>query len=259
MSLSGSTAVITGGANGIGFATAEELLKNGVSKILLLDLTTDLDPTQYAQLKAYNPTASVFYAQCDVTKKPQLEKTLRQDAVQWLGSIDILVNSAGVFECEPARCIGTNLIGLIDCTLIAIDLMTKEKAGNGGFIVNMSSIAGLEPYPVAAVYAASKFGVTGFTRSLGTELMYNQTGVKFAVICPSATDTNLLKTAGDNAFTFPWMEATARKLLKKFTVQKPSAVAECIVKVITEGETGSIWISEAGTMRQIKCDTNKYI
>ncbi|XP_058459170.1 alcohol dehydrogenase 2-like [Malaya genurostris] len=259
MSLSNKTAVVTGGANGIGFATAEELLKNGVSKILLLDLTTGLDAAQQAQLKTCYPKASVYYAQCDVTKKPQLEKALRQDAIQWLGGIDILVNSAGVFECEPARCIGVNLIGLIDCSLIAVDLMTKEKSGKGGFIVNISSIAGLEPYPVAAAYTASKHGVTGFTRSLGSDLMYNQTGVKFAAICPSATDTNILKAAGASTFTFPWMEPAAHEMLKKYTIQPPSAVGKCVVKVILGGETGSIWYSANNTISRVKYDANKYI
>ena len=51
--------------------------------------------------------------------------------------------------------------------MIVVDLMSKKKSGNGGFIVNISSVAGLDSCPYAAVYAASKHGIIGFTRSLG--------------------------------------------------------------------------------------------
>ncbi|XP_053686638.1 alcohol dehydrogenase 1-like [Sabethes cyaneus] len=241
MPLKNKTAVITGGASGIGFATAEELLKNGVSKILLIDLNDSL--AQKAQLLTCNREAEIFYAQCDVSNKLQLEKTLRQDAVQWLGSIDILVNSAGVLEGDPTHCIGVNLIGLIECTFIAVDLMSKENSGNGGAIVNISSTAGLEAYPIASVYTASKFGVTGFTRSLGTDLMYNQTGVKVVAVCPGATDTRMMRESGNRMCTFPWMMPVARELLEKFNLQQPSAVGRCVVKAITEGGPGSIWIA----------------
>ncbi|XP_053695427.1 alcohol dehydrogenase 2-like [Sabethes cyaneus] len=253
------TAVITGAASGIGFATAEEFLKSGVSKVLLLDIAADLSPTQYAQLKTCNPKADVSYRQCDVTNKQLVEKIFRQDAMKLLGSIDILVNSAGIFECEPAKCVGINLIGLMDCTLIAMDLMTKEKNGKGGFIVNISSIGGLEPYPVAAVYTGTKFGVTGFTRALGTELVYNKTGIKLAAICPSATKTNIRIAAGRRSSTFPWMKEAAEELIKKYPVQQASAVGKCIVKVIAEGETGSAWYSAVDTITQVKFEPNKYV
>ncbi|XP_058832017.1 alcohol dehydrogenase 2-like [Topomyia yanbarensis] len=251
MLLSNKTAVITGGASGIGLATAEELLKCGVSKILLLDLGTTLNSAQETHLKAHNPNATVFYAQCDVTNKTRLETILRQDAIQWLGSIDILVNSAGIFDNDPARCIGTNLIGLVDCTFIAVDLMSKTKSGNGGVVVNISSIAGLEPSPLCAVYGASKFGVTGFTRCLGSEALYNETGVKVVAICPGATNTNILNAA--------LSDAAALKMLEKMTVQEPSVVAKCVVKVITEGETGSVWVASDNKIAQVHFEANKFL
>ncbi|XP_055533896.1 alcohol dehydrogenase 2-like isoform X2 [Wyeomyia smithii] len=230
----------------------------GYQKILLIDLNESLNPDLKAQLNACNQNAEIFYAQCDVSNKLQLEKILRQDAIQWLGSIDILVNSAGVLEGSAAHCIGVNLIGLIECTFITIDLMTKEKSGTGGFIVNISSIAGLEPYPIAVVYTASKFGVTGFTRSLGTDLLYNRTGVKLAVVCPGATETKMIQEAGDHMCTYPWMMPAARELLAKFTMQQPSAVGKCVVKAITEGETGSIWVASEDKIIPIQTEQCKF-
>ncbi|XP_058459169.1 alcohol dehydrogenase-like [Malaya genurostris] len=252
MSLSNKSAVITGGANGIGFATAEELLKAGVSKILILDLGISLDTAQQTQLKSCNPNATILYSECDVSNKAQLEKVLCQDAVQWLGSIDILVNSAGVFDRDPARCIGINLIGLIDCTTIMFDLMAKNKSGNGGVVINIASVAGLEPSQVCAVYGASKFGVIGFTRCLGqSEQLWKDAGVKVAAVCPGATRTNMIKLATK--------DAAAVKLMETMTVQEPSVVGKCVIKAILEGDPGSVWVASENKISQIHFEPNKFI
>lgn len=141
-------------------------------------------------MQSCNPRASIFYSKCDVTNKSNLAKAFHQDAVKCLGSIDILVNSAGILnESDPAGCVAVNLVssskqnlhqkisyfqiktGLIDCTLTAMKLMSTNNNGNGGIVVNISSIAGLEPLPFCVTYCATKFGIVGFTRSMGVRLL----------------------------------------------------------------------------------------
>ncbi|XP_053692284.1 alcohol dehydrogenase 2-like [Sabethes cyaneus] len=252
-------AVITGAAKGIGFATAKELLKNGVSKVLLLDIQPGLTLMQCAQLKACNSEADVFYVQCDVSDKQQLDTALRRDALNLLGSFDILVNSAGVWESCPTKSIDVNLIGSMHCTLLAIDLMDRQKSGTGGFIVNVSD-------PEAAVYTEKTFGVIGFTRTLGTELLYHKKGIKLAVISPCGARTNILKAFGGSSRPHRRMKELFEELMVKFADRQPRAIGKSIVKVITEKETGSVWLSAPDTendagywIAEVKFELNKNV
>lgn len=253
------SAVITGGANGIGFSIAAEFLKNGVSRVLILDLGEVLDPAKKTELTACNANATIFYAQCDITNMPQLEKVLRDDAIRMMGSIDILVNCAGIFdESNPARCIATNLTALIDCSMIVIDLMTKEKAGRGGTIVNIASIAGLQGFSCGAIYSASKSGVISFTKSVGTDQVFELTGVKMMAVCPGATETGLYSSMSALNCSFPGLNQL-EQLMQRMVVQKPSAVGRAVVKIIQDGKPGSVWISDNDSIREVESDTNNLI
>ncbi|KXJ80459.1 hypothetical protein RP20_CCG024933 [Aedes albopictus] len=228
--LQGQSAVITGGARGIGFGIAEELLRSGVSKVLILDLGEHLEETKKMDLMTFNPKARVFYSQCDITDKQQLEKVLRKDAVQWLGSIDIVVNCAGVIdEFNPERCIGTNLTALINCSMIALDLMTKEKQGRGGTIVNISSVAGLQGVPCLAVYCASKSGVIGFTRSVGVEPVFQLTGVKMVAICPGATETGMYHDSTEIECSFPTLKTIIDEMVQTMPLQNQEENNTCCI------------------------------
>ncbi|XP_062544162.1 alcohol dehydrogenase 2-like [Armigeres subalbatus] len=260
VSLQGQKAVITGGARGIGFATAAELLKNGVSRILIIDLVDKIDPVKLTELTACNPKAEITYNKCDITDKKQLELVLRYDAMQRFGSIDILVNCAGVIdEADPARCIATNLTALINCSMITLDLMTKEKDGPGGTIVNISSVAGLEGAPCCAVYCASKSGVIGFTRSVGMDSVFELTGVKMVAICPGATETDMYKSSSEISCSFPALKPYFDELVNKLPVQKPSSVGKAVVKIIVDGKPGAIWISANDEIKEVDCKPNAYI
>ncbi|EDS28982.1 alcohol dehydrogenase 2 [Culex quinquefasciatus] len=257
MLLEGKTAIITGGASGIGFATAEELLKNG--KILILDLCDSLSEEQESQLQSCNPKSSIFYSKCDVTNKSNVEKAFRQDAVKWLGSIDILVNSAGILnESDPAGCVAVNLTGLIDCTLTAMELMSRNNNGNGGIVVNISSIAGLEPLPFCVTYSATKFGIIGFTRSMGQQIIYNKTGVKVMAICPGATETAIYNNAEVSILSFPWMSEYIDQLILAYKTQKPEVVGKAVVKIITEGNNGSVWVVSEDLINPVTFKSNKF-
>ncbi|XP_055610290.1 alcohol dehydrogenase-like [Uranotaenia lowii] len=243
MALSGKTAIITGGARGIGFATAEELLKSGVEKVLILDVGQSLDPARENTLKLINAQASIFYSQCDITDKSALEGIFRKND---LGRLDILVNCAGVLcEHDVARAVAVNLTGLIDCTMLAFDVMGKHKSGSGGAVVNIASIAGFEPMDLCAVYSATKSGVIGFTRAMGSKDVFEHTGIKVVAICPGGTDTDMVMSKGECAIkvTFPWLEAKQIALLEQIPLQKPSAVGKAVVQAVLTAQPGSIWIS----------------
>lgn len=99
-----------------------------------------------------------------------MEETFKKIATNF-GQIDILVNSAGIFkDSDIETTLNVNLKGFIESSLLGLSLMTKEGEGNGGFIVNIPSVTGLNPTYVFPIYSATKFGVTAFTRSMGVNI-----------------------------------------------------------------------------------------
>ncbi|XP_039429106.2 alcohol dehydrogenase 2-like [Culex pipiens pallens] len=123
-----------------------------------------------------------------------------------------------------------------------MELMSRNKNGNGGIVVNISSIAGLEPLPFCVTYSATKFGIVGFTRSMGQQIIYNKTGVKVMAICPGATETAIYNNAGISILSFPWMSEYIEQLILAYKTQQPEVVGKAVVKIITEGNNGSVWV-----------------
>ncbi|XP_055623618.1 alcohol dehydrogenase 1-like [Toxorhynchites rutilus septentrionalis] len=251
MALKHKTAVVLGGHGGIGTEIGKHLLKNGISKLFILDIVPILDSEKRAEMQACNIDAIIFYEQCDITKKEQMSKLLRSKVVEKLNFIDVFVNSAGIVnEQNPEAVVAINLVGAINSSLIALDLMSLDNSGLGGYIINVASIAGLEPFPYCSVYTATKHGIVGFTRSLGIDTVLVKTGVKFITICPGATETSLFQKSR-NVYLFPWMEEPGRKLMRQIPLQNPGIVGECVIRALVEGETGSVWICVGGRIERV--------
>jgi len=180
-------AVVTGGAQGIGRAIAERLLRGGAT-VWLWDRDAALAQATAAELSAIGPASA---AAVDVTDLAQVEAAAT--AIPG-GRIDILVNNAGIsgpnartWEYPPqdwARVLAVNLTGAFNCCRAVAPLM---MARNYGRIVNIASVAGKEGNPGACAYSASKAGVIALTKSLGKELA----GHDIAVNCvtPAAART----------------------------------------------------------------------
>ncbi len=186
----GRSAIVTGGASGIGLCAAERILAEG-GKVSIWDQN---QPRIDALLAKLGPKASGVAL--DIADYAAVEKAaLRSEAT--LGKIDILICSAGIAGLneqvvnypidEWRRVIEINLTGLFYCNRAIAPLMLKNGYGR---IVNVSSIAGKEGNPTASAYSASKAGVIGFTKSLGKELA--KTGVVVNAITPATVDTPIL-------------------------------------------------------------------
>jgi 3-oxoacyl-[acyl-carrier protein] reductase len=185
----GRTAVITGGASGLGLACAKRILEEG-GQVLLWDFNAaTLDEARKKLVKAHVITV-------DVSNFDQVAAAARQsnDA---LGKIDILINSAGItgstvpvtqFPVDNwLHVLDVNLNGLFYCCREIVPYMVQQHYGR---IINIASVAGKEGNPNASAYSASKAGVIGFTKSLGKELA--TTGVLVNSITPATFESPIL-------------------------------------------------------------------
>jgi 3-oxoacyl-[acyl-carrier protein] reductase len=190
MDLDGKTAVVTGGTKGIGRAIAESLVKAGVNVSLSARHERDIERAVAELNEAGRGRAAGFF--CDVRDDAQVKPFFAQ-TVEQFGGVDILVNNAGIgmfasvesMSPEDFRAvIETNVCGVFYCCHEAIPLM---KQRGGGYIVNVSSLAGTNAHPRMAAYNASKFGLNGFSEALMQEIRYDN--IKVSYIMPGSVNT----------------------------------------------------------------------
>jgi NAD(P)-dependent dehydrogenase (short-subunit alcohol dehydrogenase family) len=178
-------AVITGGAQGIGYAVAKRMIENGAT-VVIWDFDTDL-----AQASASKLGATALH--CDVSDWNSVQAAAQQTENQ-LGCIDVLVNSAGVAGANAVveeypieewnKIMSVNLNGTFHTNRAVIAGMKQRGYGR---IVNIASIAGKEGNPNASAYSASKAGVIALTKSLGKEAADFNIGVN--CVTPAAART----------------------------------------------------------------------
>ena len=191
MNLQGKTAIVTGGTKGIGRGIAEALIREGVSVCISARHQDDIDQA-VDQLNRLGGGRAIGFV-CDVRDYDQV-KALIDHAVNELGGLDILINNAGigtfrttVDETSPDEfraVIETNLFGVFYCCHEAIPQMKKR---GGGYIINISSLAGVNAHPRMAAYNASKFGLNGFSEALMQEVRHDN--IKVSYIMPGSVNT----------------------------------------------------------------------
>lgn len=191
MDLKDKVAVVTGAAQGLGRSFVEILLKNG-SKVALIDVNKSVGDELKSTLdQEYGRDRTEFYT-ADVTSEEGF-KGVVEKIIKTFGRIDILCNNAGIMnEKHWEKTIAINLGGVVRGTYLALEHMKKENGGNGGVIVNVSSMAGLGPLPIAPIYTATKHGVVGFSRAMAAVSKMANYGVRINILCPWFVKTSLL-------------------------------------------------------------------
>lgn len=191
MDLFGKTAVVTGGTKGIGRGIAEALVRKGVDVCISARNANEIEDTVKV-LNELGGGKTIGFA-CDVRDYEQVKSLFERTAARFAG-IDILVNNAGVGTFAPVEemspevfraILETNLAGVFYCCHEAIPLM---KQRGGGYIINISSLAGANPHPRMAAYNASKFGLNGFSEALMQEVRHD--GIKVSYIMPGSVNTS---------------------------------------------------------------------
>ncbi|HEY5010357.1 MAG TPA: SDR family NAD(P)-dependent oxidoreductase, partial [Acidimicrobiales bacterium] len=195
MELKGKTAVITGGASGIGLATAIQFSKAGAN-LVLGDIKDGPLETQVKELRSHG--ATVIGVHCDVAKESDVE-ALRDAALKEFGTAHVIFNNAGV---AGGSTIGTpkkvwdwvmsvNLDGVVNGMNAFIPLFLEQ---NEGHVVNTASEAGLVGVAGMGPYNASKFAVVGISESLFHELANTGKNVHVSVLCPNFVRTRIFES-----------------------------------------------------------------
>jgi len=189
--LDGKVALVTGASRGIGYAIAEALTAEG-AKVYICGRDAGYLKAALEKLRSGAPDR-VDGASADVSRYEDCRRIVHATAERF-GGLDILVNNAGVGVLKPIDQIsveewndtlGTNLSGVFYCCREAIPLMRKR---GGGYIFNISSLAGVNPFPAGAAYNASKFGLNGFSEAMMQDVRYD--GIRVSYIMPGSVDTD---------------------------------------------------------------------
>ena len=222
MSAQGKVAVITGASSGIGEATARALVTAGYGVALLARRTDRIN--ELAAELGNNALA----IEADVTDRDSILTAAERVRAE-LGGADILINNAGLMLLGPfsseqrddyRRMVETNLLGAITTTEVFLDQLRE----GGGDLINISSVAGRTARPTNGVYAATKWGINGWSESLRQEL---QPEIRVTVIEPGAVATELT-----SHITHESTREATEAFVKELAI-RPEDIAEVIVFAVS--------------------------
>jgi len=198
MIIKNSVFLVTGGASGLGEATARMAAENG-AKVVIADLQADLGEKLAKEIGGR-------FAKCDVTSEGDGKAAVAL-AVKEFGGVHVLVNCAGIAIAERTlgkeaphdlarftRVININLIGTFNMIRLAADAMAKagpNAAGERGVIINTASVAAYDGQIGQAAYSASKGGIVGMTLPIARDLSRN--GIRVCTIAPGLFETPMMK------------------------------------------------------------------
>lgn len=229
--LDGKIAFITGGASGLGFATAKRLGSEGAT-VVIGDRNRELADKAAAELGGRSLVL-------DVGSPPDWDVAVASLRAEE-GALDLLHLNAGVVTPEPditkvtddayRRIMGANVDGVAFGLRACLPLVAE---GGGGAVVATSSLAGLIPVAGDPIYAATKHAVIGLVRSLAPQWV--DRGVGLSCVCPGIADTPLV---GDDT------KAALRSA--EFPLIAPEAVAEAVYGLMLKRASGEAWVVQAG-------------
>jgi len=226
--LRGKVAIITGAAQGIGFATARKFLDEGAI-VAVADMKDEAVGDAVAQLKSNSEEVDGFTV--DVTKRAQIEAMVKRVKERY-GRVDVLVNNAGITldarlqkmtDDQFDRVIDVNLKGVYNCAKAVLDTMIEQ---GDGVILNASSVVGIYGNFGQTNYAASKFGVIGFVKTWAREV--GPKGIRCNAVAPGFISTPILQTIPEDVMK----KLTDRVPLKR--LGRPEEVASVYAFLASE-------------------------
>ncbi|KAF5269807.1 hypothetical protein FQR65_LT05853 [Abscondita terminalis] len=245
----GKVAIVTGGADGIGYAYVKELLKNGLKGVAIIDVNEVQGNKALSEFKQEFGTNRVIFICADVSNKIQLRDAF-ENTVAAFQQLDIVINNAGIVnEIDWEKCVAVNFVAVIESSTLAIDhYFPKYKSGKEGVILNTASIAAYRLQKGMVAYTSTKCGVIGFTQQVG--ITFSGKGdLRIIAICPDATDTSLYSSASETVREeHAEMFNTSRNNL---VLQSPREIALAAIKLIKTADSGSVWTISEGKLKEV--------
>ncbi|CAH0550956.1 unnamed protein product [Brassicogethes aeneus] len=258
-------AIVTGGGNGIGDSIVRHLVMNGTKAVIVADTNEKVSLENMSKLNKEFGEDKVLFQKCDVSNREDLERmyNLNNQNIIYLiisevfectknrfHKVDIVVNNAGILaDCMWEKTICVNIYGTVLGTLLGFEYMGNHNCcGNGGVIINVASILGLQPCHGSPVYTGSKHFSVGFTRSIGDKWFYNKTGVKVMGLLPGVVTTEMtdnqrmIDMGGYQDIGEAGKELA--KALGALPAQCPDECGKCVIEILKIGKTGELYISE---------------
>lgn len=235
---SGATAIVTGGASGIGRALAEELAKRGC-EVVLADRQIEVAEKVASGIRTL-VGGKATAVKLDVTDFPALQR-LVHDIIERTGRLDYMFNNAGIAIGGSVQDYGiqdwnqiidVNLRGVVNGVQAAYCIMVKQGFGH---IVNTASMAGLMPSPGAVAYSMTKHAVVGLSRSLRAEAAI--LGIRVSVLCPGVIRTPILDGGGKyGKMLIDIPKEKVRQMWERFRPMSPSLFAEKVIDSVAKNK-----------------------
>lgn len=212
------TIVITGGSDGLGKTLAESLVKE--NNVIIL-------ATNESKLKEVSKENNCTYKVCDVSNYEKVEKCINEIKEEF-NSIDVLINNAGLWIQEELdendsnrinSVVDVNLLGVINCSKAVIPFMKQQKEG---LIININSQAGINHKAERVVYNATKWGVTGFSKSLADEVA--KYGIRVSNVMPGMMKTDMFNKMNIKKNMENGIDTKEVARLIKFIIETPKDV-----------------------------------
>jgi glucose 1-dehydrogenase len=247
--LDAKVAIVTGAGRGMGAATAEMFASAG-ARVMVSDI--DAETGEAVAQGIRDGGGDARFHRCDVSRSADVE-ALVAATVDAYGRLDCAVNNAAVFpdthvlaeldEAEFDRVIAVDLKGVALC--LRYELAQLLRQGDGGAIVNVSSVSGFRPQPANAAYNAAKHAVLGLTKTASLENAGQ--GIRVTAVCPGAIDTKMLRDAIE---TIGSTEAEVAPMLSLFgRFGRPDEVAQASLWLCSDYAsfvTGAALLVDAG-------------
>ncbi|KAL3285222.1 hypothetical protein HHI36_019335 [Cryptolaemus montrouzieri] len=245
------TAVVVGGEDGIGFATADCMLCHHakVVGIFGINVCKGTEACHCLNCK-YGHKKAVFY-RVDVNSTSDLECAICK-LTQEHGRIEAFVNAFGICHGkEWENELTTNMVGMARSTIVAHKYLSESR--RGGVIVNTSGIFGFIPLAGCPTLSAAQHGIIGLSKSFGHQDIFKQSNVRVIALCPGITNSRLFRKANIRAMT-PHMGKCLTEQIETMKKQKPEICAQSIVWLLKFGDSGSIWLIEDKKFYKIQCN-----
>ena len=235
--LTGKTAVVTGASKGIGAGIAKAFGKEGAN--VVVNYAHGKEDAERVAAEIEKAGGKAITVQADVSRQADVDR-LFEVARKTFGTVDVLVNNAGVYEFAPIdqvteasyrRMFDLNVLGTVLSTQAAV----KSMNGNGGSIINVSSVVALTPVPAASVYSATKGAVDVITRTLALELGSKK--IRVNSLSPGLVETEGTRAVGTSDGEFREL-AVSRTPLGR--VGQPDDIAKVAVFLASDD---SGWIT----------------